>query len=176
MESILILASEENSFILPHNINEALWAAAASIIVFVLLWWKAGPAIGNALRGRTERIEGELAAAESARTEAETALADVQARIANADAERQRILDEARATATALKAQIAERAADDADTIRSRAAADAESIKARVGADLTDEVAGLALGAAEAIIARNLDATTQASMIDAYIDQVGAAR
>ena len=179
MDSILILAAEEgagNTFLLPHVIEEALWAAAASIIVFGLLWWKGGPAIAKALKARTDRIEGELGEAAAARSAAEGELAAVQARIANADAERQRILTEARETAAALKEQLAERTAEDAAAIRARAVADAESSRSRVEADLRDEVATLAIGAAEAVVARNLDATTQASMVDAYIDQVGAGR
>ena len=41
----------------------------AAIIVFALLWWKAGPAIKAALAGRTERIAKEMVEKEAKRNE-----------------------------------------------------------------------------------------------------------
>ena len=70
--------------------------------------------------------------------------------------------------------QIVARADEDAEGIKARAVADIESSKQQAIADLQAEVATLAIGAAEAVIAQNLDAGTQAELIDSYIDQVGA--
>ena len=67
----------------------------------------AGPAIKNGLTGRTERIAKELDDAAAAKAEAEAKLTDVQHRIADADNERQRILDEAARPRRSLKAQLA---------------------------------------------------------------------
>ena len=43
-----------------------------------------------------------------------------------------------------------------------------------VPADLHDEVAALAIGAAEAVVRNNLDDATQDQLIESYITQVGA--
>ena len=43
-------------------------------------------------------------------------------------------------------------------------------------ADLQAEVGGLALGAAEQVVARNLDQATQDRLIEQYIQQVGVTR
>jgi len=157
-----------------HDVKEVIITSLASIIVFALLWWKAGPAAKKAMGARTEKIAAELDDAARAKADAEARVDDVQGRIANAEDERQRILVEARQTAEALKQQILSRAADEAVAIKNRAAADIESSKTQVIADLQAEVATLALGAAEAVIARNLDEATQAQLIDGYINQVGA--
>lgn len=175
----LILASEAatehaNGFLFGEP-KETIVSALASIIVLALLWWKAGPFAKKAMVDRTARIAKELEDAEKARVDAETKLSDVQGRIANAEQERQRILVEARQTAEALKNQIVAKAEAEAITIKTRAVADIESSKSQAIADLQSEVAELAMGAAEAIIAQALDAQTQTDLIDGYITQVGAA-
>lgn len=178
MHAFLVFASEAgegNGFLLSHDIQEVAWSGLASLIIFGLLYWKgAGPAKAM-LQARTQRIATEVEDAERVRNDAEGRLGDVNHRIANATDERQRILVEARQTAEALKQQIVARAEAEAEAIKTRAAADIESSKAQAIADLRAEVAELALGAAEAVVARNLDPGTQSELIDGYIEQVGAA-
>ena len=167
MQLLTILASEsaENGWLLPHSTAEAVVAGLASIIVFALIWWKGGPAIKNMWNGRIERIEGEVTNAAEARADGERALADVQSRIANIDEERSRILAEGRTTADAVKTQLVDKGTQEAAELRARATA---------GADLEAEVGRLALGAAEEVVVRNLDADTQNGLIEAYIQQVAA--
>jgi F-type H+-transporting ATPase subunit b len=177
MENILILAAEAgggNPAHLPHDINELIWGSIAFFLVVGLLWWKAGPAIATAWNGRIERIEGELAASQTQRADAEAELAEVRSRIANADAERDRIISEAHETAATLKAQLIAKANDDAADVATRAAADIEASRSQAMADLSHEVSGLAMGAAEQVVRGNLDADTQQQLVEAYISQVGA--
>lgn len=170
-----VLASEEpNKTILPGDINEVFWATSAFIVVMALLVWKGGPAIKNAWNARIERIRGELDEAETSRGDAETRLAELQGRIADADQERERIRTEADQTAANLVAQLDARTAADAAAIRERAAADAESAKAQAEADLRVEIGSIALGAAETVVARNLDPDTQRQLIENYIQTVGS--
>jgi F-type H+-transporting ATPase subunit b len=123
---------------------------------------------------RTDRLSTELAPAEAARLAAESQLAAVEADIANADSERERILVEARETADTVKAQIIERAGTDATDLRARGLADVDSARAQATGDLQAELGVLALGAAEAVVANNLDAGTQNDLIENYINRVGA--
>lgn len=173
----LILAAEEhaeNGFLLPHDINEVIWGSLAFLIVAGLLYWKGGPAIKGMWYGRIERIANELESAEAARREAEGQLASVESDIADADAERDRILAEARETADNVKAQIIERAGTDASDLRSRGASDIEAAKAQASSDLQAEIGVLAMGAAEAVVTNSLDAGTQNDLIENYINRVGA--
>jgi len=177
MNALLIFAAGEgvvNKGILPHDLKEVFWGALAFGVIAFLLVWKAGPAIAAAWNGRLERIEGELDDAATKRADAEAELAEVRGRIANADSERQRILAESRSTAEALKAQMVAKAEKDAADIKTRSVADIESSKSQVTADLRADVAELALGAAEAVVAANLDAQTQNDLIEGYIAKVGA--
>jgi F-type H+-transporting ATPase subunit b len=153
---------------------EVIWGTIAFVLVVGLIAWKGGPAIKKAWNGRIERIEGELASATEARTAAEADLDGVRQSIANADSERQRILDEAHTTAANLKAQLVERAQAEAAEIKARALADIEASQAQARADLSAEVSTLAVGAAERVVASSLDDDTQRKLIEDYIAKVGA--
>ena len=107
MSHPLLLAAEgKNGFLLPHDTNEIIWGSIAFLIVLGLLIKFAGPAIKNGLTSRTERLSKELDDAAAAKAEAQTKLAEVQHRIADAGNERQRILDEAEAVSPDRDEQI----------------------------------------------------------------------
>jgi F-type H+-transporting ATPase subunit b len=171
---LVVFAEEGNGFLLAHDKAEVAWSALASVIVIAFLWWKAGPFATKALTDRTEKIAKDIDDAGKTRADAQGKLGSVQERIASAEDERQRILVEARQTAEALRQQIVARATTEAEAAKIRATADIEASKHQAIADLRAEVAALALGAAEAIIARNLDPATQADLVENFIEQVGA--
>lgn len=179
MQNPVLLAAEagaENSAILPHDFNEVIWAGSAFVIVMALIVWKGGPAIKAMWNGRIERLSTELDEAASTRAEAEAAKAEVEARIANVDAERERLRAEAALNAEAVREQVAARAVQEAEDIRRRGAADIEAAKAQVSVDLSSELADLAIGAAEQVVANSLDDATQADLVERYIASVGETR
>jgi F-type H+-transporting ATPase subunit b len=158
------------------EINEVIWGAVGFFTVLGFLQWKAVPAIKKTMAARTERIAGDLAAAEAQRTEAEAVHAQYQAQLADARQESARIVEEARQAADSVRTDLIAKAEADAAEIRARAAQDAEGAKAQAIADLRGEVAALAIGAAEQVVGRNLDQATNAALVEAYIEQVGANR
>jgi F-type H+-transporting ATPase subunit b len=176
--NVIILAAEgahhENSFLLPGDINEVIWGSISFLCIVALFFWKGLGPVKGMWYGRIERIANELETAEATRLAAEGQLSAVEADIANADAERERILVEARETADTVKAQIIERAGTDATDLRARGLADVASARAQATGDLQAELGVLALGAAEAVVANNLDAGTQNDLIENYITRVGA--
>jgi F-type H+-transporting ATPase subunit b len=178
MSQLVIAAAEgaENGFILPHDINEVIWSSSAFLLVAALIIWKGGPAIKGMWNGRIDRIRNELESAEAARRQAEAELSTVEANIADADSERQRILTEGRETAEVVRAQLVEKAATDAAEIRTRGTADIEATKAQATGDLSAEVGALAVGAAEAVVQNALDEQAQADLIERYITKVGSER
>lgn len=175
---VLLAATEgehvENSAVIPHDFNEVIWGGIAFLIVLGVIIWKGGPAIRDMWNGRIERISGELSSAETAHQEAQAMLSDVEGRIANADQERARIRAEAERTAASLIEQTAERAQRDAEDVRRRAVSDIAASQAQVSADLQSEIAQLAVGAAEQVVAKNLDEATQRQLIESYIANVGS--
>lgn len=171
---VIAAVGEENGVILPHKIEEVFWGTLSFVLVFSLIAWKGGPAIKAMWNGRVDRLRNELETAATARQTAESKLAAVEASIADADAERDRILAEARQTSEAVKTQLVERATTDAAEVRSRGAADVEATRAQATGDLQAEIGVLVLGAAEAVVAKSLDDATQRDLIEGYIAKVGA--
>jgi F-type H+-transporting ATPase subunit b len=159
--------------VLPDMV-ELFWISLAFGILLVVGLWKGYPAVTKVMNERTERIRADLEAAETAKLEAQAEQARYQESLGDAKAEAARIIDEARAAADALRTERTAAADAEAADIRAKANADAESIKAQALADLRNEVAALAVGAAERVVGHSLDAQAQADLINNYIDQVGS--
>ena len=154
--------------------NEIYWGLASFIVLFVVVAKFGYPAIRKGMDGRTERIRSDLARADEAKAQAEATLAQYQQQVSTAKHEATRIIEDARVTADALKADLHKRAEAEIAEMRTRAAADIEAAKVQAVAALRGEVAALAIGAAEAVVKKNLDHATQVSLVENYINSVGA--
>ena len=84
------------------------------------------------------------------------------------------MIEEARQQADALRRDLQERAEADIAELRQRAAADVEAAKSAAIADLRQQVADIAIGAAELVVQRSLDRDTQIQLIENYINQVAS--
>ena len=163
---------EAPSPILPAT-NELIWGGITFAITLFLLWKFAYPAIKQSMENRSERIRADLQAAEEAHTEADQVLARYQGDLANAETEATRIIEDARATADAMRADRIRQLDEEIAELRQRSQHEIEVAKQQAIADLTNEVAALAIGAAEVVVQRNLDRDTQVRLIEDYINQVG---
>ena len=154
--------------------DEVIWGVISFAVLAALLMRFAVPAARKAMAGRTERIRSELGAAERAKADADAVLEDYRAQLADASNEANRVIEEARRSAGALRVDLQARAQADIAEIRARAAADVEAARVSAIADLRSEVAALAIGAAEAIVQQSLDHETKVQLIEQYIRQVGS--
>jgi F-type H+-transporting ATPase subunit b len=164
---------EASNPIVPHW-DEVLWGSISFLIVFSLLAWKAWPAIKKALADREEKIRNDLESAESAKTEAESSLAEYQRQLAEARNESGKIIEEARLAADQVRKDLIARAEADAADLRARAQEDIRLATERAMADLQGRVAELSIELAEKVVERNLDRDTQIALIESYINQVGS--
>ena len=164
---------EAPSPILPAK-NEIIWGTISFVVLAAVLMKFALPAIQKGMAARTEHIRSDLSAAEKAKADADTLLADYRAQLADARNESNRMIEEARRSADALRADLQLRAQEEIAELRARAAADVEAAKLSAIADLRAEVASLAIGAAETIVQKSLDRETQTQLVENYINQVGS--
>ena len=154
--------------------KEIFWGAICFAIVFGILAWKAWPAIKKAIQDREDRIKADLERAESAKTEAESSLADYQRQLAEARNEAGKIIEEARLAADQVRKDLIARAETEAADLRTRAQDDIRLATERAMADLQGRVAELSIELAEKVVERNLDRPTQTALIESYINQVGS--
>lgn len=166
---------EAPSPILPAT-DELVWGTLSFVVLFLLMRKFAYPAIKKGMEARTERIRADLDAAENAKTEATGVLDGYKAQLADARSEAGRIIEEARQAADALKKDQESRLQTELAETRARAMADIEAAKVQATADLRGELAELAVGAASAVVNKNLDPAAQTQLIEDYINQVGSAR
>ncbi len=145
----------------------------AFAIVFFFAWKWVIPALNQTLDARSGAIKAELEAAEAAKHEAESLLEDYRSQLAGAREEAARIIDEARESADAVKADIVARAEAEAEAIRSRAREEIAAERERVAAELKGQVADLAIQIAGKLVAESLDVERQRALVDRYIEDLG---
>ncbi|HKH88045.1 MAG TPA: F0F1 ATP synthase subunit B [Acidimicrobiales bacterium] len=158
--------------ILP-SVPELVWGISSFLIVFLLMWKFAFPSVKKGMDARTERIRESLSLAEQAKTDAQSVLDEYQSQMADAKNEANRIIDEARQTAEALRRDLMGRAEADANEVRARATADIEAAKNRALDELKSQLTDLTISLAEKVVKGNIDRASNARLIDEYISSIG---
>ena len=177
MNSIGLLAAADagvkaSNPILP-DWNVIIWGGAAFAILFIVMAKFAYPAIQKVMEARSEKIQGDLDAADTARSEAEGLRAEYDAKISEAQAEAGRILEAARSEAEQVRQDRIAAIEPEIEEKRAQADADIEAAKARALADVRTQVTSLAVGAAEQVVRSSLDEAAYARLVDDYIESVG---
>ncbi len=179
----LLLAAEEghedvtqtHSWIWPEG-YEIYFGGLASLLVFALLFWKAGPIVKKGMQARTARIQKELDGAAEATAQAATEAADIRRAKGDIEGERARLL--ADADAQADKMLVEGRARLEAEVLDTEAKAvdDLAQMGTRSGDELRAEIARLSAGAADRLVGTQLDSATHHDLIESFIAKVGASK
>ncbi len=154
--------------------KEILLQSIATAIVFYGIYKFAGPAIAKAIRGRSERIQGELDGAAEAKTNAEQEAADIRKALGDIDAERNRLFDEAETQAEALLTDGRARIDDEIAELHARAEAEISGAATRGGDELRAEIGRYSTQTIDRLVGSTLDGTTQQELIEGFISRVGA--
>jgi F-type H+-transporting ATPase subunit b len=176
--NVLILAAEEHEEFSPIKPvwEELAWAAVFFIVLFVIISKVALPKLNAALAAREQAITGSMTAAEQSKTDADALLADYRAKLADAQAEAGRIIDEGRRTAEGIVAEARSRAEAEAQTLVTRAQSDIQAERDRAIQVLRSELGTISIEVASKVVGRSLDNEAQRSLVDSYIDELSATR
>lgn len=171
-QTLLIAAEEEGGSgldLLIPPLNELIAGIVAFAIVFFFIWKWAVPAINRMLEQRQAAVGGQIADAEKAKAEAESLLADYRGQLAEARAEGNKIIEEARQAAEQMRADIVAKAESDAEQIRARARDEAAGEKARALSEAKSQVGDISVDLAGRIVGESLDAKAHQALIDRYL-------
>lgn len=177
LATVVYLAAEEGDepegidLVLPAT-DELIIGIIAFGIVFFAVWRWLLPLIQRSVDARREAITGQLTEAETAKTEAESLLSDYRQQLAEARGEADRIVDEARRSAEAVKSDIVARAEAEASEITRRAREEAAAEKDRATAAIRSEVAALSVAMAQKAVAETVDADVQRALVDRYLAEL----
>ena len=176
MQLAYVLAQEqgggESNPILPAT-NELIWGTVAFLILLFLMYRTVFPQVNKLYKDRRAGIEGRLEQAEKEREEAEQLLQQYRDRLAAAEDETQRILEEARANADRVRKDLLGKAETDAEQQLERARQTIRAERDQAIRQLRGEVATLAVELAGRVVEDSLDRDRQLRLVDRYIDRLG---
>jgi F-type H+-transporting ATPase subunit b len=177
MSMLALLAAEDitqtKSWIWPEN-YEMIYGIPASILIFALLIWKAGPLLVASFRARTARVQAQLDEAAADKAAAEAEAAEVRRALGDIESERARMLAEADEQAAALTRDGAGRLEAEVADLQAKADADIASLASRGVDELRSEIARLSAAAAEHVVNGQLTDEIHRDLIEGFIQKVGA--
>lgn len=174
MHSLLVLAAAEEKPFSPLSpqLSDLIWSAVFFFVLFGLIWKFVLPKLGATLDARAQAVAGQVSAAEATRSEADGVLADYRAKLADAQAQAQRIIDEGRRTGETIVADARSRADAEAQQLVARAQAEIAGERDRAISALRAELAGLSIELASRVVGKSLDTPAQRALVDSYIDEL----
>ncbi|SHH31350.1 ATP synthase F0 subcomplex B subunit [Cognatiyoonia sediminum] len=165
-------AAGDKPFFSLANTDFVVWIAFL-IFVGILLYYKVPGTVGKMLDGRADAIKADLDEAKALREEAQSLLASYERKQKEVQEQADRIVSSAKEEAT----RAAEAAKGDiAKSIERRLASAEEQIasaEASAIKEVRDQAIVVAVGAAEDLIAKQMDAKGANSLIDEAIAAVG---
>jgi len=152
---------------------DIIWSIVVLAIIAVPFYKFALPKLNAVLDERAELIEGNIAKAQAAQAEADSAREELNAQLAEARTEAARIREEARAEGGAIVEELRAKAQADAARILENAQRQIEAERTQAVVSLRSEVGELATELASRIVGESLaDAATQSRVIDRFLDEL----
>ncbi len=163
---------ESSGGLLDVNPGLIIWTVITFVILLVLLKKMAWGPILNSLNEREAFIKDSLDKADQARIDAEKLLEENKANLAKAEEEAQKIIQQGREYSEKLKVQLLEESKAEAKKMIAEATSEIERKNQEAFNNLKDQVADIAVSAAEKIIRTNLDKEKQTKLVDEYLNDL----
>lgn len=172
--AIIALAPEGGEMGGPLDVNPGLvfWTVITFVSLLLILRFTAWKPILASLSSRENFIKDSLTKAENERKEAERLLEENKAAMARAEEDAQKVIAQGREYAETLKEQILEESRNESKKMIAAASAEIERKNKEAFDSLKNQVAAIAIGAAEKIIKENLDKEKQSKLVDKFIDEL----
>ncbi|MFC4004864.1 F0F1 ATP synthase subunit B [Prauserella oleivorans] len=168
----MVLAAESPNPVLPH-VSEIILGLVAFLLLLWVLRKFAVPRFEKLYEERTAKIEGGIEKAEKAQAEAEQALEQYKAQLAEARTEAAKIRDDARLEAEQIKAELRAEAQEEARRIVAQGEAQLQAQRAQIVAELRQELGRNSIALASRIVGESLeDETRRRGTVDRFLAEL----
>ncbi|WP_066040129.1 F0F1 ATP synthase subunit B [Herbiconiux solani] len=172
LQTILVAATEGEAPanpLLPEP-YDIIWSAVCFVVILFFFWRLVLPRMKKLLDERSAAIEGNMEKADVAQREAEAALEQYTAQLADARAEAGKIREQARADAQRIGSEIQAQAQTDAERVKANAQVAIEAERQSALVSLRTEVGSLAIDLASGVIGESLSDDQKATaLVDRFL-------
>lgn len=168
----LLSEGESKGGLLDVNPGLIFWTVITFVALLLILKKVAWKPVLTALDEREKLIKESLEKSERAREEAEKLINENKANLAKAEEESQKVIAQAREFAEKLKTQIVEESKTEAKKIIDGASIEIDRKNKEAFESLKNQIAEIAVGAAEKIIKENLNKEKQSILVNKFIDEL----
>jgi F-type H+-transporting ATPase subunit b len=167
---LLILASE--GFV-GVNVWTGIFTLVNLLVLFLVMKKFLFKPVKKMIDDRQQEIDGLYADAGASKEAAEALKEQYEARLSEANAEKEEILRVAHRKARLREEEILKQAQEKASHTLKRAEEQIAMEKKRALNDIKDEVSGMAVDIASAVLARDVKAKEHSDLIDSFIEKLG---
>jgi len=170
-----ILAQEqEHNPLLPETFD-IVWSAVCVVIIGLLFWKYVLPRFQEVLSERTDKIEGGIAKAEQAQSDARAALERYNAQLAEARGEAARIRDDARAQGQLIIDEMKVKAQQESERIIASGHNQLMAQRQQIVAELRTDLGRNSVALAERLVGESLtDDGKRSATVDRFLDELDA--
>jgi F-type H+-transporting ATPase subunit b len=154
---------------------DILWSGVCFIVILIFFWRIALPRMKKLLEERGAAIEGNIAKADEAQQQAEAALEQYTAQLADARAEAAKIREQARSDAQRIGSEVTAAAHAEADRVKANAEVAIEAERQAALVSLRSEVGSLAIDLASGVVGESLtDDEKATALVDRFLADLEA--
>ena len=155
------------------NVWTMLFAWCNLLIIYLFLKKILFVPIKNMIDSRQKEVDDMYTSAECAEADAKAMKAEYEEKLSHAEDESEEILRTAQRRALLKEEEILKDASVEAQRIRERADEEIALEKKRMLSEIKDEVSGMAIDIASAVIGREVKPSEHERFIDSFIDELG---
>src|SRR5262245_20228329 len=160
----------------PASMGIVFWTWIIFLVSLPLIWKIVMGPVTRGLEARDEQAAKAIAAAEEAKRGAESARADVEAKLAEANRQAAAIVEEARQRAEAREREMLDKARQEAGALLDRARGEIRAEQDKAISAIRREVVDLSLHAAGQVLRRKVDAADDKRLVEELVASVKEGR
>jgi F-type H+-transporting ATPase subunit b len=154
------------------TIAQSVAALLSFLILLAVLYVLAWKPILTGLQDREKKIKDDLEAAEAGAKRAKALVAEYEVKLAEAQTAAGKVIDQARADAERIAAQLKDRTQQDILQMKERAESDIRAAKEQALTEVYAQAATLSTQVASRILKREINAADQQTLVQASLDEL----